>query len=770
MCISLAMSGAVAAKTDIAGRMRLRSKKAPVEFTTNLDGKHEVKEGLHTRSAGEETIRAFITLNQDADQSLLEKAGVTVTSIRGDIALAEFPASLLETVENLSCVKSIRIETPIKQKMDLTRAAIGVDKIHAGDGLPKAFTGKGVITGIVDGGFDPNHINFLDADGDYRIKQLSIFRYAQSVTGQQQVEVAKMSGERLKLVDTDAYDSFHATHTTGIMAGGYKGKLKTGYAVDFIKGNTKEVENPYYGVAPDADIVAGAAEGGQLSDYFIALGCESILDYAYEKGQPVALNLSLGSNVGPHDGSSSICRYLDGIINDKQVNTIVCVAAGNEGDIPIAITKRCDAENNTVGSFLHPSVPMIQDSNGQTYKNPRTGLVYIYSDSEEPFEIQAQIYNKSRKTVTSRFPLVLSEDGTSYQYWVSSSEWQQDSSDKVDTQLSRYFQGYIGLASEIDPDANRYYAVIDFTLWDSTIMNDNGNYIIGFQVTGKDGQRIDIYGDGGMTYFSSEGINGYSDGGFNGTINDIATGKNTIIVGSYNTRNYWGSLDGNVYGYWENMPVGKISSYTSFGSLIDGREMPHICAPGSAIISSSSKAYLDAVKAGDTEIQARVAASGRFHDFHQCIGTSMAAPVVTGTIALWLEAYPQLTAAQARDILIRTAVKDEDVLSSGDPIQWGAGKLDAYEGLKEVLKLTSGINDVEAAGEPKLQIRKSGSASFDILMPGASVMDAVVYDLSGAAVLKASASGNEISVDASALMPGVYILKVNNASVKITIN
>ncbi len=771
MCASLVISGALFAKTDIASRMRIRSKHSPIEFTTTSAGKKEVKRRKQSNSAIAETVRGFITLGNNADYSTLESAGVTINSKRGNMVLAEFPLSALDEVESLDCVQSIKLETPVNQKMDLARVAIGADKIHTGDGLPKAFTGKGVVAGIVDGGFDPNHINFMDEDGNHRFKQLSVFRYGQSMTGEPRVEVAKLSGERLNIVDTDAYDSFHATHTTGIMAGGYKGKIRTGYAVDFTKGDIKEMDNPYYGVAPEADIVAGAAEGGNLSDYFIALGCESILDYAYETGQPVALNLSLGSNVGPHDGTSSICRYLDQVIDDKQVNTIVCVAAGNEGDMPIAITKKCESDNNSVGTFLHPVTGMIQDSNGQIFNNPRAGQVYIYSDSREPFEIQAQIYSKARKTVTARFPLVIDSDGgMNYQYWVSEPAWQQDSSDKVDTQLARYFEGYIGLACDVDADSNRFYSVIDFTLWDSMQMNSNGNYIIGFQVTGKDGQRIDIYGDGGMINFSSEGAEGYTDGGFNGTINDIATGNNTIIVGSYNTRNYWGSLDSNVYGYWEALPAGKMSSFTSYGSLIDGRNLPHICAPGAAIISSSSKSYLDAVGADDTAVQARVESSGRFHDFHQCIGTSMAAPVVTGTIALWLEAYPQLTAAQARDILMRTALKDEDVLTSGDPMQWGAGKLDAYEGLKEVLKLTSGIINIDGANETKLQIRKSGTASFDILLPGASSIEATLYDLTGSACVRNVAVGNEISVDASGLLPGVYILKVNNASVKITIN
>lgn len=762
--VAMTFSGVAQTKNDIGSRARLRGKSAPVEVVKTENGELKLQERVLSRTSQDAVVRAFITVKPGTSAEQLEDAGVTVRSLRGTLALGEFIQSNLADVESLDCVVGIRTESPVTQKMDLTRTAIGADKIHNGEGLPQAYTGKGVIAAIVDGGFDPNHINFQDEDGNYRIKQFAVYKYGNTdATGQQRVEVAKISGDKLKTIDTDAEDSFHATHTTGIMAGSYKGKLRTGYAIDFTKGDTKEVENPYYGIAYDADIVASGAEGGNLSDYFIALGCESILDYAYDHHQPVALNLSLGSNIGPHDGTSTICQYLDQIIDDDQVNTIVCISAGNEGDQPIAINKVLTADDNKVGSFIHPMTPQID-----TYKNPRAGLIYIYSDTKETFEIQVQIYSKLRKTVTARFPLPASPEGAA-QYWVSSAEWQQDSSDKIDNQLARYFNGYVGLAAETDQASGRYYGVIDFTLWDSPLANGNGNYIIGFQVTGKDGQRIDIYGDGNMTYFASEGVDGFENGGFDGTINDIACGKNTIIVGSYTTRNYWGSLDGNVYGYWDLIPTESMTGFTSFGRLIDGREMPHICAPGAAIISSTSKYYVDAAKAGDSYIQARVAKNGRMHDFQQSIGTSMAAPVVTGTIALWLEANPNLTAAEARDIMMRTAIKDDVVKTTGNPLQWGAGKLDAYEGLKEVIKSNS-VSEIADDAASRIQIRRTGDRRFDILVPGASSVNADVFNTSGCCVMHEASNGNEISIDASAFAPGIYVVKVNNNAVKLSIN
>ena len=70
----------------------------------------------------------------------------------------------------------------------------------------------------------------------------------------------------------------------------------------------------------------------------------------------------------------------------------------------------------------------------------------------------------------------------------------------------------------------------------------------------------------------------------------------------------------------------------------------------------------------------------------------MAAPTVTGTIALWLEADPTLTPAELKDIICRSARTDS--FTEAKPDQFGNGKIDAKRGLELVLLRGTAIGDI----------------------------------------------------------------------------
>lgn len=725
-------------KVDLGSRARIRSAAHGMQISRTSDGSLRVVE----REKKENTIRAFVVLADDADASVLEEAGAAVRAVRGTMVMAEFPEDALEAIEKLEVVKSIRTEKPVSAKLDIARAVTGIDKIHSGIDLPQSYTGKNVVAGIFDGGFDPNHVNFQNSDGTSRISVFTYYRPTQD--GKYAEEV--YGADYIPNIDTETDQTFHGTHTLGIMAGGYKGKVKAAIKSNMISGTVEETDNPYYGVAYDADIALGC---GPESDYFIAMGCEQILNYAYSRKQPAVINLSLGSNLGPHDGSSTLCQYID--LASELDNVIFCISAGNEGDYPIALHKTFTADDTQVGSFFYPGVQSSE------FPNLRYGQTYVYSNDETPFTVQAILFNKSRGKVAFRMPMPPVEG--QLQYWVSDPEKAEADTDIYSQQLGNSMVGYVGIGAQHDETTGRYYALLDYSLYDSE--KNNGNYIFGFEVTGSDGQRVDIFCDGLYNSFTSYNIEGYSDGMTDGTISDVACGKWPIVVGSYNTRDDWASLDGFVYGYQGSMNPGKISSFSSYGKLYDGRELPTVCAPGATIISSSNEYYLESVGAGEAERQASLTTDSRRYSWHQCVGTSMATPLVSGAIALWLEADPTLKAGDVQDIIRKTAIVDDDVTSTGTPVQWGAGKFDAYAGLKEVLKRTSGISGVSAGDTNAPLVTVSAGRIVDIYVPGQKHVDAVLYNPEGMRMTSATADGENAALDCSTLRQGIYILQVN---------
>jgi len=76
----------------------------------------------------------------------------------------------------------------------------------------------------------------------------------------------------------------------------------------------------------------------------------------------------------------------------------------------------------------------------------------------------------------------------------------------------------------------------------------------------------------------------------------------------------------------------------------------------------------------------------------------MSAPVVTGAVALWLQANPELSTADVRDILYHSSYRD-DYVNADATSRWGSGKLDVQAGMKYVLHIEEKDGDVNGDGE-----------------------------------------------------------------------
>ncbi len=102
-----------------------------------------------------------------------------------------------------------------------------------------------------------------------------------------------------------------------------------------------------------------------------------------------------------------------------------------------------------------------------------------------------------------------------------------------------------------------------------------------------------------------------------------------------------------------------LADYSSRGYTADNRMKPDICAPGT---------YITAPKANT---------SSSYVSFS---GTSMATPFTAGVIALMLDANPNLSPSQIRNILTTTS---QDWGPNGQDIDYGYGKIDGFMAVKQ---------------------------------------------------------------------------------------
>ena len=693
----------------------------------------EYKEKPLSRSAAPE-VCAIVTLNTPDDIDRFEALGLEIMDVRNGIVLVQIPMDRVEEVAALDCVRDIQFGQQAYPMMDKARESGGVDKVHSGQNLPKAYTGAGVVTGLFDTGLDYDHINFTDDNGETRIIAASKITNGNPGKG---------------VFTTDNKDETHGTHVLGIMAGSYKGEGE-------YSGTTGNI--PYYGIATGSDIVMTGSDN--LIDANILGGVKYCIDNAKELGKPVVVNISIGTNVGTHDGTSSFNRMLDSYGEEA----IIVMSAGNEGETKMGVGKVFTATDNKLTTSIYP----IDATTGSKINNVKSwaGNVAFYASDERPFKFSIAVVGLDQPQnpeIISEYVIDSSTEGkstcvggrpnnlTTYQPL-----------EEFDYAVTNGTNSYFKVMTNVNTANNCYYASADFNL---SLERENSPTVLAFIIEGQEGQRVRGYvnstGTSRDTYtaqFSNRGVTAWADGECNGTINDMACGKNLMAIGSYNSRNRWPTITSSI-GASLAYTVNDISPFSSYGTLADGRNLPHICAPGAVLVSSYSHYYVEAKNASNSDLSAKVLDDYGIENYWgRMQGTSMSSPFAAGVFALWLEANPNLDVNAIRDIATKTAVRDRFV-EQGDPVQWGAGKLDAYEGLKMALNYTSSVTDVLA--DKAIMYSEVAPGVYDIFAQGACNLSAAIYSLNGNKAAAVSTTGESATLSAEGLNPGIYILRLD---------
>ncbi|MFH2203301.1 MAG: S8 family serine peptidase [Elusimicrobiota bacterium] len=153
-----------------------------------------------------------------------------------------------------------------------------------------------------------------------------------------------------------------------------------------------------------------------------------------------------------------------------------------------------------------------------------------------------------------------------------------------------------------------------------------------------------------------------SDVDLTSTLTSPSVIANGIGVGSYCSKQTW--YDGTNTQQTDACTLGEISSFSGHGPTRDGRQKPDIAAPGHRLASTLS-----------TDSSATSAYTAQDNRHYLRRGTSMAAPVVAGAIAVRIQQNSTLTAAQIKSNLQTDTHTDSMTGASLPDGTWGYGKL-----------------------------------------------------------------------------------------------
>ena len=678
-----------------------------------------------TRDADGVAVAHLLVRLKTADPGPLVRAGARLGTRVGTLVSARVPLASLQGLladGAVAAVYGARRWAPLN---DLGTSAIGVAGLRqmvAADSFTGQ-VGKGVIIGLVDTGLDYTHRDFVvDALARSRVLYLwdqTLGGSGPGLVGNSTFGYGVECGEPTLSAGTcpSSDSAGHGTHVLGTAAGDGSA---TANGVPAGK---------YAGVAPGADLVV--VKTTFFSDDVVN-GVNYIFSRAAELGRPAVVNLSLGSQAGPHDGTLPEEEMLDSLAGPGR---IIVAAAGNDGD-------NGNRTPATAAPHVHgaAAVPAAAQATDFTLSVPG------YTPQPGPNNsIFLQLWYAASDTVNVT---VLRPDGTSATSGPTSTPDATVTQDGAQGWI--YVENGPGSGFSVTRD-NLAYIVLGSWLGGTRVAP--GQWTI--RVTGvaaHSGKRLHVW-VAGSSMDSVSLTSGYTNGFL---VTEPATASQVIAVAAYVTRLQWQDVNGVTETYPSPERVGDLAAFSSPGPRRDGVLKPDLAAPGKGVASSMSRIAAPAVA------QQRITPDG-LHFVYQ--GTSMAAPFVTGAVALLLERSPRLTPAAVRGLLTGAAQVDSfaqhpfDGGPNGAPnASWGYGKLYVPAALNALNRQT--------AAPINLSANPVRGASVTINY-GGTPRTVAIYTFTGARV-RSFASPPQGSVvwdlttdDGQPVVNGVYIVAVD---------
>ena len=678
-----------------------------------------------TRAASEPEAAMAVTLRYEGDLAAIEALGFGTTEVvsdaeaRGVVRFADVPAlaehpGVLRMSAGREWRKDVHWALPDARVRASSAANVDKDGLwflpDSGNALASVAnsTGKGVIVAIIDGGIDYKHPMFLTPAKETRIK----FLWDQGLKGDYN-ECPKVA----KLFSTETYGvefdhqrinnalkgiapiahrdcDGHGTHVAGIAAGG---QLSPGFP-------------RRAGVAPEADLIVvkmigvpppvkyrkpNNTDGNDVApeDRFkdAVLWC---LNTAKGLNAPVVINMSIGSEFDPGDALDPDAVWVDGLFGASPVKpdaphfpnrAIVVKGAGNYAQMGARVQftqnnqsvivklKLIDTRGGLLTTWMH-----CED---KPYK-PNVSVTFWYRRDFDNVKFALQLPNEAS----------FGTDLGVGQSDVRSFEVHAGPPPTISSALSSPAVHRVSLIHHTNdpvthPDGtsiHRHSVDLDVTPKDSSgaITYHTGEYQV--RITAPKGTEVFLMCEGegwarGKYVFFEVVSGATEDPEFTMT---SPLGKNVITVSAYD------DADGAADHPWFH----RIAPFSSRGPLRNFAD-PNLPNPPGVVADKPDFAApgvkVSSAQGIDTDLLPFLKlpfwmAGERFIEYS---GTSTAAPIVAGIIALLLAKKPDLTVGQVRTLLkagVRAGADPAPASGAAYTRAFGAGMVGALESHKKI--------------------------------------------------------------------------------------
>jgi subtilisin family serine protease len=676
-------------------------------------------------------INAIFKVDIAFNEAILKQQGIKIGTKAKDIWTAKIPLQAINQFVKTPGIQYIDMDQPCYPELDTARKVTRVDSVHQGIYLPQAYTGKNVVVGIVDAGFDYTHPTFFDTSlTHYRIKRVW---EQKNNTGTAPINFGFGSeySDSLSIWNKhfDVSETTHGTHVMGIAGGSGGGS----------SANNKR----FRGMAFESELVAvaiypTAAHWLNTGSVDFLDGINYVFNYADAVNKPAVANLSWGCPLGPRDGTSLFSQACNNIVGPGK---IFVLSGGNNGNNTIHLKKTFTATDTVVNTVCTFPTTLTDKKN----------QLDIWGEIGNSFCMNFSLYSGYNK-IDSTATICL--DDSTHQYNLIGSNG--DTCFITITTVASEFNGKPHMLVQL------YTKVTDrlvvritsnngtVNMWQGIVINTSGHY-------GTFAKTIFTWAVNGDNLM---------------TCGDLVSTQQSLAVAAFNSKPSFTNISGQNLTY-QGYTKGAIASFSSKGPTADGRVKPDIAGPGLTVASSVSgvdSTYL----VGGSDYSSVIAnavspINGQTYSYAVAGGTSMSSPAVSGIVALLLQVDSTLNPVEVKDLLFNTAILDSKtgaIPDSGSTI-WGHGKVNAYGAMASLLGVLSIKNGTSNLPIHIFPNPSDGHFQLEIFSTASDFANISITDITGRiikhSVEQINAGLTVININISESGKGVYFIQVNNS-------